>query len=87
MVLSGRVAFYGDGGVCFGELGPHEGILMPRGNRYWFEALGEEDAEIIQILHIDQEMGFRRQDHEQAKVDGKDINVIIKGRIIPSLNE
>lgn len=87
MVLSGHVAFYGDEGVCHGELGPGEGILMPRGNRYWFEALGESDAEIIQVLHIDKALGFERRDHEEAKIDSKDINVIIKGRVIPALNE
>lgn len=87
MVLRGCVAFYGDGDVLYGKLGPGEGILMPRGNRYWFEAVGEEDAEIIQVLHIDREMGFKRQDHEKARVDGNDINVIIKGRVIPSLSE
>lgn len=87
MVLSGRVAFYGEDSKLFGEFGPGEGILMPRGNRYWFEALGEGDAEIIQVLHIDRDAGFQRDDHEAPKVDKSDINLIMKGRVVPALRE
>jgi mannose-6-phosphate isomerase-like protein (cupin superfamily) len=49
LVLSGRVRFYGEGDVLLGELGQHEGILMPRGYKYWFESAGDEPLEILQV--------------------------------------
>src|SRR5919202_113753 len=45
LVLSGRVRFYGEGDVLLAELGQHEGILMPRGFKYWFESVGDEPVE------------------------------------------
>src|SRR5688572_25248442 len=53
MVLKGRVKFYGEGDVLLGDLGPNEGILIPRGSRYWFERAGDEDLEILQIEAFD----------------------------------
>ena len=75
MVLSGKIAFYGEGNVLYGELGPCEGIMMPRNNRYWFESVGEGDAEIIQVLHFDRDKGFEREDHEKPKFDRDEIKV------------
>jgi mannose-6-phosphate isomerase-like protein (cupin superfamily) len=49
MVLKGRVRFYGPGDVVIGEFGPHEGTITPRYARYWFENIGEEDLEILQV--------------------------------------
>jgi mannose-6-phosphate isomerase-like protein (cupin superfamily) len=49
MVLKGRVRFYGPGDVLIGEFGPHEGTMTPRYARYWFENVGEEDLEILQV--------------------------------------
>jgi mannose-6-phosphate isomerase-like protein (cupin superfamily) len=49
MVLKGRVKFYGDGDVVLGEFGPHEGIVIPRGSRYWFESTSDEPLEILQV--------------------------------------
>ena len=49
MVLKGRVRFYGPGDVVIGEYGPHEGTITPRYARYWFENVGEEDLEILQV--------------------------------------
>jgi mannose-6-phosphate isomerase-like protein (cupin superfamily) len=46
MVLQGRIRFYGPDGVI-GEYGPHEGILMPRNARYWFES-----ADLSVELHL-----------------------------------
>ncbi|MEH6551788.1 MAG: hypothetical protein V7744_17570 [Pseudomonadales bacterium] len=79
MVVSGRVAFYGDGDIFYGEFGPMEGIMMPRNNRYWFESIGEGDAEIIQVLHFDHNKGFERDDHEEAKFDRDEIKVFFGG--------
>ena len=49
MVLKGRVRFYGPGDVVLGEFGPNEGMITPRYSRYWFENVGEEDLEILQV--------------------------------------
>ena len=49
MVLKGRVKFYGENDALLGEYGPHEGILIPRGTRYWFESSGDEPLEILQV--------------------------------------
>ena len=50
MVLKGAARFYGVGDKLIGELGPNEGILLPGGSRYWFEKVGSEDLEILQIV-------------------------------------
>ena len=52
MVLKGRVRFYGPGDVLIGEFGPHEGTITPRFSRYWFENVGEEDLEILQVAAL-----------------------------------
>jgi len=49
MVLKGRVRFYGPRDVLIGEFGPHEGTITPRFSRYWFENVGDEDLEILQV--------------------------------------
>lgn len=79
MVLSGKVAFYKEDGSLFGEFGPHEGIMMPRNNRYWFESVGEADAEIVQVLHFDRDQGFEREDHEEPKFDRDSVKVFYGG--------
>ena len=50
MVLKGAARFYGVGDKLIGELGPNDGILLPGGSRYWFEKVGSEDLEILQIV-------------------------------------
>ena len=49
MVLKGRVRFYGPDDVVIGEFGPMEGTITPRFSRYWFENIGDEDLEILQV--------------------------------------
>ena len=49
MVLKGRVRFYGPDDVVIGEFGPMEGTITPRFSRYWFENIGEDDLEILQV--------------------------------------
>ena len=53
MVLSGRVRFYGEGDVLVGEFGPREGVLVPRNFKYWFEAVGDEPLELLQVESFD----------------------------------
>jgi mannose-6-phosphate isomerase-like protein (cupin superfamily) len=54
-VLKGRARFYGAGNKLFAEVGPHEGVLVPRGVAYAFEAAGEE-VQMIAIDAIDKTM-------------------------------
>jgi len=35
--------------VVIGEFGPHEGTMTPRFARYWFENVGDDDLEILQV--------------------------------------
>ncbi|HEY4134549.1 MAG TPA: hypothetical protein VGO34_04985 [Alphaproteobacteria bacterium] len=49
MVLKGRVRFYGPGDEVLGEFGPHEGIITPQYSRYWFENVGEDELELLQV--------------------------------------
>jgi mannose-6-phosphate isomerase-like protein (cupin superfamily) len=50
MVLRGGARFYGVDDKLLGEFGPNEGILLPGGTRYWFEKVGDEVLEILQIV-------------------------------------
>jgi mannose-6-phosphate isomerase-like protein (cupin superfamily) len=50
MVLRGRARFYGPGDKLIGEYGPFEGVVTPRGARYWFEkASDDETLELLQV--------------------------------------
>jgi mannose-6-phosphate isomerase-like protein (cupin superfamily) len=49
-VLKGRARFYTMDDQLVADLGPHEGILVPRGYPYWFErGEGPDDLEILQV--------------------------------------
>jgi mannose-6-phosphate isomerase-like protein (cupin superfamily) len=48
-VLRGRVRFYTSGEQVVAELGPNEAILTPHDYPYWFESVGAEDLELLQI--------------------------------------
>jgi mannose-6-phosphate isomerase-like protein (cupin superfamily) len=50
MVLRGAARFYGVGDELLGEFHANEGILLPGGSRYWFEKVGAEELEILQIV-------------------------------------
>jgi len=53
MVLSGRARFYGEGDALLADLGPKEGILVPRNFKYWFESTGTEVLELLQVESFD----------------------------------
>lgn len=54
MVLRGRAKFYGPGDKLIGEYGPFEGLVTPRGARYWFEKSSDgEDLELLQVASYD----------------------------------
>lgn len=48
-VLSGRVRFYGPSDEVLGEFGRLEGIIIPRNARYWFENIGDGEAEVMLV--------------------------------------
>lgn len=48
-VLSGKVRFYTTGDEVVATLGRHEGIMVPSDYPYWFEGVGDEDAELLQV--------------------------------------
>jgi mannose-6-phosphate isomerase-like protein (cupin superfamily) len=64
MVLRGQARFYGVGDALLAELGPQEGIFLPGGARYWFEKVGTEDLEILQMV------GLGRDGAQRINVDG-----------------
>ena len=69
MVLKGRVRWWGPGDEVLGEFGVHEGIVMPRNSRYWFESIGEEPLELLQVVAFDRSVKNRRVDVEPRKFD------------------
>jgi len=52
-VLRGRARFYGAGDKLIGEIGQHEGVFVPRNVPYWFESIGDELLELLQVEAID----------------------------------
>jgi len=83
MVLNGRAKFYGPGDVLVGEYGKFEGLVTPRGARYWFEKSSDEDLELLQVASYDTSSAAPRRisvDAEQPKrnrnqwFDGQDGN-------------
>jgi len=91
MVLKGRARFYGEGDKLLGDLGPHEGILLPRNFRYWFESASPEPLELLQIEAADIPMPEDRQiledrkDHSAQKVRiGSPDIAFVDGRIDPA---
>jgi mannose-6-phosphate isomerase-like protein (cupin superfamily) len=48
-VLRGRVRFYTTDDELVADLGPHEGVLVPREFPYWFESSGDETLEMLQV--------------------------------------
>lgn len=63
MGFSGRVRFYGEGGALFAEIGPNEGVIVPRGVTYGFEAVGG-GAEMFYVSAVDRQMEDRFFSHE-----------------------
>lgn len=67
-VLSGRARFYGPSNEeVIAEIGAKEGIFIPRNFPYWFEKVGEEELEILQIEAIDRSVRNERIDYGSVK--------------------
>jgi len=48
IVMQGRARYYGPEGVI-GERGPLEGIMLPAGAYYWFEAISSEPLVLLRV--------------------------------------
>ena len=66
-VISGAVKFYGEGDRLVGEYKKGEGILIPRGYKYWFESAASEPLEILRVTAKDQTVENQRVDHSAKK--------------------
>lgn len=62
-VLAGRARFYGEGDRLIAEIGRHEGVFIPRGVSYWFESVGEELVELLQVEAFAQNLENSRIDY------------------------
>ena len=66
-VISGAVKFYGEGDKLVGEYKKGEGILIPRGFKYWFESGSKEPLEILRVTAKDQNVENKRVDLSPQK--------------------
>jgi mannose-6-phosphate isomerase-like protein (cupin superfamily) len=66
-VISGAVKFYGEGDKLVGEYKKGEGILVPRGYKYWFESASSEPLEILRVTAKDQNIDNKRVDLSPQK--------------------
>src|SRR5918994_3448045 len=66
-VMSGAVKFYGEGDKLICEFQKGEGILIPRGFKYWFESSSKEALEILRVTAKDQKVENQRVDHSAQK--------------------
>jgi mannose-6-phosphate isomerase-like protein (cupin superfamily) len=66
-VISGAVKFYGEGDKVIGEYQKGEGILVPRGFKYWFESASSEPLEILRVTAKDQSVDNKRVDLSPQK--------------------
>ena len=66
-VLSGAVKFYGEGDKVVGEYKKGEGLLVPRGYKYWFESASSEPLEILRVTAKDQSIDNKRVDLSPQK--------------------
>lgn len=66
-VINGAVKFYGEGDKLVGEYKKGEGILVPRGYKYWFESASPEPLEILRVTAKDQNIDNKRVDLSPKK--------------------
>jgi mannose-6-phosphate isomerase-like protein (cupin superfamily) len=66
-VIKGAVKFYGEGDKLVGEYRKGEGLLVPRGYKYWFESASDEPLEILRVTAKDQNIDNKRVDLSPQK--------------------
>lgn len=67
-VLQGRARFYGAGDKLIAEISRHEGVFVPRDVPYWFESVGDEVLELLQVEAIDKTVRNTLTRHAPKKV-------------------
>jgi len=72
-VLRGRARFYGAGDQLIAEIGQHEGVFVPRNVPYWFESVGDELLELLQVEAIDKTVKNSLTRHAPKKVLGMQV--------------
>jgi mannose-6-phosphate isomerase-like protein (cupin superfamily) len=87
MVVGGRVRFYNDVNNVLGEFGKYEGVLIPKGYKYWFEAIGDEPLEMVQIEAADlafSDVKKRRIDYTPKTRKDSDLRIDGVVRTVPN---
>lgn len=70
-VIRGQARFYGTlEEQIIADIGAGEAVFIPRNYPYWFERIGDEDLEILQIEAIDRSVRNTRTDHKPLKHSG-----------------
>lgn len=74
LVLEGRARFYTTDDELVADLGPHEGVLIPRGFQYWFESSGDVDLQLLQFeasaRRLGDDIAADRVDHQPRRAQG-----------------
>lgn len=68
-VLKGRCRFYGANNEMVLEAGPHEGVFVPRNVEYWFESVGDDVLELLQVEAIDKSVKNTQTRYSKPKTD------------------
>jgi mannose-6-phosphate isomerase-like protein (cupin superfamily) len=75
-VLSGQARFYGTKeNVMIAELSAHQAIFIPRDFPYWFEKIGEDRLELLQVEAIDRTVKNTRTDYTEQKQSAADVQM------------
>ncbi len=73
IVTAGRARFYGVSDdpakkeELVAELGPREGIVIPKGVPYWFESAGDEQLEIYRVSSVYNEIQPERVNYQPLR--------------------
>ena len=73
IVVAGRARFYGvsedpaKSEEIIGEIGPRQGIMIPKGVPYWFESASDEQLEILRVSSDDPTIKAERLNYEPLK--------------------
>ncbi len=56
-----------NGEEIVGELGPRQGITIPKGVPYWFESASDDQLEILRVSSVDNSIAAERINFEPLK--------------------
>jgi len=68
-VLRGRCRFYGPNNKMILEAGQFEGVFVPRNVEYWFESVGNEVLELLQVEAMDKSVKNTITRYSMPKTD------------------